>query len=333
MQPIFTQPAQVDSLYPFSATRPVEDIRVGIMTIREKWQHLLPALQQEAGGVPVLPAWIIPDRNNALALLRGDWNGNHLKLETPIDIFTHNQAALSADFALLTEGRKSEVPHESNSCISPGNIFIEEGAKVRHSILNAEQGPIYIGRNAEVMEGCLIRGPFALCESAVLKMGARVYGAATIGPYCIAGGEIKNSVMMGYSNKAHDGYLGDSVVGEWCNLGAGTTNSNMKNTVSPVRVWDKSAMDYIPRGLKCGLLMGDYSRSAINTAFNTGTMVGVCCHVFGDAKPPKLVADFSWGNERYGWHQAMKDIRAWKALKRHELTGDEEETLKRIYHQ
>src|SRR5204863_3570859 len=162
-----------------------------------------------------------------------------------------------------------------------------KGAKVEHSMLNASNGPIYVGKNAEVMEGCMIRGPFALGQNAVLKMGSKVYGATSIGPSCAVAGEIKNSVLFGYSNKAHDGYLGDSVIGEWCNLGAGTSNSNLKNTAGIVKVWVDSKDDYLPVGVKCGLLMGDYSRSAINTSFNTGTVVGVCCNVFCERFPSK----------------------------------------------
>ena len=333
MSPIFTPPPQPGSLYPFSATRPVEEFSVGILTIREKWERLLAGMSVEEQSTLRLPAWILPDRKNAQALMAGQWDGDQLQLRHPWDIFTHNAAALQADFDLITRGRTSARPDVSVRCVCPENIFIEEGARLSYCLLNASVGPIYIGRNAEIMEGCLIRGPFALCEGAVLKMGARIYGATTIGPYCIAGGEIKNSVMMGFSNKAHDGYLGDSVVGAWCNLGAGTTGSNMRNTASEVRVWNNVSRQYEPAGLKCGLLMGDYSRTAINTSFNTGTVVGVCCHVFGDAMPPKHVPDFSWGNERYDWERALRDIGAWKALKGQQLTREEEEMLKRIYHQ
>ena len=329
----FVAPAQPGNLYPFSATRAVEDIRVGILTIREKWELLLADVPVGSNEPIRLPSWILPNRQNRQALLGGEWTGSHPRLDKPWDIFTHNQAALIDDFELITAGRTGSTPDISNHCLDPGNIFIEPGARVRHSILNAEQGPIYIGRNAEVMEGCLIRGPFSMGEGAVLKMGAKVYGATTIGPYCIAAGEIKNSVLMGYSNKAHDGYLGDSVIGAWCNLGAGTTNSNMRNTASAVRVWNNVSHQFEPAGLKCGLLMGDYSRSAINTSFNTGTVVGVCCHVFGDAMPPKHVPDFSWGSGRYDWERALRDIRAWKALKGKQLAREEEEMLKRIYHQ
>jgi UDP-N-acetylglucosamine diphosphorylase/glucosamine-1-phosphate N-acetyltransferase len=233
----------------------------------------------------------------------------------------------------LTRGRQSAPIPPSVQVISPQSIFIEEGASISHSILNASTGPIYIGRNSNIMEGCLIRGPFALCESAVVKMGTKIYGATTIGPCSTAGGEIKNSVLFGYSNKGHDGYLGDSVIGEWCNLGAGTSNSNLKNNAGEVKVWN--AGQFISAGLKCGLLMGDYSRAAINTSFNTGTVVGVCCNVYGEGLMPKYIPDFSWGvhnkGPKYAFEKALRDIENWKKLKNQSLTDAEILTLKHIF--
>ncbi|MEO6819531.1 MAG: glucose-1-phosphate thymidylyltransferase, partial [Ginsengibacter sp.] len=210
-------------------------------------------------------------------------------------------------------------------------IFIEDGAKVRFSILNAETGPIYIGRNAEIMEGSLLRGPISIGENAVVKMGTKMYGATSIGPHCVAGGEIKNSVLIGYSNKAHDGYLGDSVIGEWCNLGAGTSNSNLKNTASMVKVWVRNNNNYRIVGNKCGLIMGDYSRSAINTSFNTGTIVGICCNIFGHF-PEKFIKDFNWGDQQYKFEKAISDIRNWKKFKNKKVTDREIAILKNLYH-
>jgi UDP-N-acetylglucosamine diphosphorylase/glucosamine-1-phosphate N-acetyltransferase len=184
------------------------------------------------------------------------------------------------------------------------------------------------------MEGSLVRGPFALCEGATVKLGTKIYGSTTIGPYSIAGGEIKNSVIFGYSNKGHDGYLGDAVIGEWCNLGAGTSNSNLKNNASEVKAWDETTGQYIPAGNKCGLLMGDYSRSAINTSFNTGTVVGVCCNVFGEGLTPKHIPSFSWGygNEpAYQLEKALRDIASWKRFKGQTLTDAEIKDLKYIF--
>ena len=228
----------------------------------------------------------------------------------------------------------AEFPEEissTNKIICPENIFVEAGATINYSILNASDGPIYIGKNAEIQEGSLIRGPFALCEGSRVKMGTKIYGATTIGPYCLAGGEIKNSILMGYSNKSHDGYLGDSVIGEWCNLGAGTSNSNLKNTAGIVKVWSKEKNDFINAGNKCGLLMGDYSRSAINTSFNTGTVAGISCNIFGNAFPSKFIEDFTWGNEKYIFEKAISDINNWKKLKGLEITEEEIKSLKNIY--
>lgn len=186
------------------------------------------------------------------------------------------------------------------------------------------------------MEGAVIRGPFALCEGAVVKMGARIYGATTIGPYSIVGGEIKNSVIQGYSNKAHDGYLGDSVIGEWCNLGAGTSNSNLKNNAGEVNVWHEQGQQFMNVGQKCGLLMGDYSRSAINTSFNTGTVTGICCNVFGNGLTPKYIPNFSWGvndEPKYELEKAIVDIMNWKRLKNQQLGTEEEKQLRNIFEQ
>ena len=203
---------------------------------------------------------------------------------------------------------------------------------MEHCIINASTGPVYIGRNAEVMEGCVIRGPFAMGEKSCLKMGAKVYGATTLGPACVAGGEIKNSVMFGFSNKAHDGYLGDSVIGEWCNMGAGTTNSNIKNNAGPVRIWTPAGE--LEAGKKCGVMMGDYSRTAVNTSINTGTVIGVCVNVFGSGLTPKHIPNFSWGSEgvkRYEFEKAIADIAEWKKLKGQDVTEEEKSILKYVY--
>ncbi|MEO7768159.1 MAG: putative sugar nucleotidyl transferase [Ferruginibacter sp.] len=340
-------------LYPFAATRHTADIRVGILTIREKWARF-PAFNiypdtktfyaENTSTKNVYPhtidAAIIPTQkwlegilsNAEETISNGLNNIDQAKiLRYPWQIFQYNDWALRKDFEMITNGRMSQPLSSSNKIINSGAIFLEEGAVVEHSVLNATEGPIYIGKNALVMEGCMIRGAFALCEGAVLKMGSKVYGATTIGPYCNVAGEIKNSVMFGFSNKAHDGYLGDSVIGEWCNLGAGTTNSNVKNTAGEVKVWSLAANSYLPVGLKCGLLMGDYSRSAINTSFNTGTVAGVCCNIFGPDFPPKLIADFTWGKERYIFEKVLKDISNWKKLKGKSLSESEKKILANLY--
>ena len=328
-------------LYPFTATRHIADIRVGILTMREKWA-LLSGLNyfSEGKNTASVPANLIPTINNVASIYNRVVNGKALPeneavkaLQYPWEIFQLNDWALRNDFELLTTGKESQPVSTTNKTISPQNIFLEEGATLEHSFINASAGPVYIGKNAEVMEGCMIRGPFALCENATLKMGTKIYGATTIGPHCVAGGEIKNSVMFANSNKAHDGYLGDSVIGEWCNLGAGTSVSNVKNTAAAVKVWDNEIKAFRVVGLKCGLLMGDYSRAAINTSFNTGTVAGVCCNIFGEGFPPKLIPDFTWGKERYIFEKALQDIDNWKKLKGGVISQGEKEILQQLYNQ
>lgn len=334
MKIVFDDRNVKESLYPFAVTRNAADIRIGILTIREKWEKLADLIPgNERPEEETIMSNKIPTRKTALSILKNSGTGDEEGIEHPWDIFQKNDWALRNDFEIITEGRKSMPVPLSNKTISPENIFIEEGAIIEHCIINASSGPVYIGKNAEVMEGCIIRGPFAICEGAVLKMGAKVYGATTIGPYCMAGGEIKNSVMFGYSNKAHDGYLGDSVLGEWCNLGAGTTNSNIKNTAGTVKVWNNKEKNFIEVGLKCGLLMGDYSRSAINTSFNTGTVAGICCNIFGEGFPPKIISDFTWGKERYIFEKVTEDISNWKKLKNRSITEEEINILKTLYNQ
>ncbi|MGE5107207.1 MAG: putative sugar nucleotidyl transferase [Sphingobacteriales bacterium] len=374
-------------LYPFTQTRPIADIRIGIFTIREFWENYFnqksytvtekylqhkfpaPALNQ----VLLINSALIPTdefliKINSLQIEEAiiqdeivlaartdkydDWSIDTINkkkfslikslsepvtiLKYPWQIFQWNDTAIRLDFSVITKGRASASISLSNKLISPGNIFIEEGAKIEYSTLNGSTGPIYIGKNCEVMEGCMIRGPFTMLDGSVLKMGAKIYGATTLGPCCVAGGEIKNSVLFGYSNKAHDGYLGDSVIGEWCNLGAGTSNSNLKNTAGVVNVWNNAANEYLPVGIKCGLIMGDYSRSAINTSFNTGTITGVCSNIFGDGLLPKYIPDFSWGatnTKRYELEKAFADIHNWKQLKNQSLSNNDKNVLKHIFEQ
>ncbi len=339
-------------LFPFTLTRAAADIRIGILTIRQKWEKILGTKVRvngdgylEAPGADTQPVVfagnIVPSKSFVEELLKGNYPQEHFMeqsavriLQHPWHIFEYNDWAIKEDFKLITEGRVSHPLPASVVCTCPENVFIEEGAKLQYCILNAEAGPIYIGRNAAIMEGACIRGPFALCEGAVVKMGARIYGATTIGPYCLAGGEIKNSVLFGYSNKAHDGYLGDAVIGEWCNLGAGTTNSNIKNTASNVKVWSEGSGSFIMAGVKCGLLMGDYTRASINTSFNTGTVTGVCANIFGEGLLPKYIPSFSWGAHkpaRYEFEKALEDIRNWKKLKNQLVTEKEIQQLQHIF--
>lgn len=328
-------------LYPFAEIKSAAEIRIGILTIRERWEKLLnqpiatTSEVENSFDSTILPANVISSKENIQILLQNGTaaflQSDVLTINHPIDIFKNNARVLKSDFELIVANRVSEPISSTNACINPSQIFIEAGAKVEYAILNASQGPIYIGKNAEIMEGCMVRGPFALCEGAVLKMGSKIYGATTIGPHCVAAGEIKNSIMFGYSNKAHDGYLGDSVIGEWCNLGAGTTNSNVKNTAGVVKVWNNIEKKLVDNSNKCGLLMGDYSRTGINTSFNTGTTVGICCNIFGNAYPPKYVANFSWGDEQYQLEKALLDIDNWKKLKGETISENEKNILTSLF--
>lgn len=266
---------------------------------------------------------------------RKDYKAPVVTLDLPWQLFTLNDKAIRDDLALLTKGRVSAPISATNQVISPEHVFLEEGAVVEHSVLNASTGPIYIGRNAVVMEGCLIRGPLAMGEQAVLKMGTKVYGATSLGPGCTCGGEIKNVTMFGYSNKGHDGYLGDAVIGEWCNLGANTSCSNMKNNAGPVKVWIEARKEAMEAGQKCGVLMGDFSRCGINTMLNTGTVIGVSCNVFGGDFPPTFLPSFSWGygsrQQVYRLPEAVRDAAVWMSFKGKELTDADRKLLEAVY--
>ncbi|WP_167596774.1 GlmU family protein [Leeuwenhoekiella sp. ZYFB001] len=330
-------------LLPFTYTRPVADLRIGILTIREKWEkHLgsttstiteeylsekFPMVEFEenvminASYIPteVLVEQVLDLQENQ-ALFDGDdivafyTKDNQeeidfdtyeqlevtvegvFKIENNWDIFSKNHEAIQLDYDLITEGRTSAEIPKGVQTLHAENIFIEEGAKINFCTLNASAGPIYIGEDAEIMEGALIRGPFALCEHAAVKMGAKIYTGTTIGPYCKVGGEVTNSVLMAYSNKGHDGYLGNSVLGEWCNIGADSNNSNLKNNYEEVRLWDYETEGFAKTGLQfCGLMMGDHSKCGINTMFNTGTVIGVSVNIFGTGFPRNFVPSFSWG--------------------------------------
>jgi UDP-N-acetylglucosamine diphosphorylase/glucosamine-1-phosphate N-acetyltransferase len=331
-----------NALLPFTFTRPVADILIGIMTIRQKWEmHLgsttttiteeylsekYPMVELEENvmiNASFLPnadlADLVSDLQNNQAIFKGDeviafftnenqeevdfdsyeiiqYTGDCITVENTWDIFSKNDAAIREDFNFLTEDRKSQAIPKSVNVIVPENIFIEEGAKLAFVTLNASTGPIYIGKNAEIMEGTVIRGPFALCENASVKMNAKVYGATTVGPGSRIGGEVKNSVLFANSNKGHDGFLGDSVLGEWCNIGADTNNSNLKNNYEEVKLWSYETEGFAKTGLQfCGLMMGDHSKCGINTMFNTGTVVGVSANIFGTGFPRNFVPSFSWG--------------------------------------
>ncbi|MFT4203878.1 MAG: putative sugar nucleotidyl transferase [Chitinophagaceae bacterium] len=257
------------------------------------------------------------------------------KLHHVWELFQLNDEFLRAHFELLTHKRKSAKIPKSNHIIGDAaNLFLEEGVTMECATINATTGPVYIGKNATVMEGGLIRGPFAMLKNSVLKLGTKVYGATTLGPHCAGGGEIKNALLMGYSNKAHDGYLGDSVLGYWCNLGGGTTNSNIKNTAGTVEMWDMSSDKLLPVGLKGGVVIGDYTRTAINSSINTGSVFGIASNIFGNGFLPKKIPNFVWGDKEkhsYEREKAIQDINRWMALKGKKLKDAEINVLNYIF--
>ena len=331
-----------DALLPLTFTRPVADIRIGILTIREKWELYLGSTTttvtedylSEKYPMVELPenvminASFLPsneltnlifDLQPNQAIFAGDdvvafytaenqeitdfddfeiidCPDNMMRVENTWDIFSKNADAIADDFALITAGRTSQPIPATANVLSPENVFIEEGAIVNFATLNASTGPIYIGKDALLMEGTLIRGPFAICNNARTKMGAKIYGATTIGPFSVVGGEVNNCVLFGYSNKGHDGFLGNAVLGEWCNIGADSNNSNLKNNYEEVKLWSYETEKFEKTGLQfCGLIMGDHSKCGINTMFNTGTVVGVSSNIFGSGFPRNFIPSFSWG--------------------------------------
>jgi UDP-N-acetylglucosamine diphosphorylase/glucosamine-1-phosphate N-acetyltransferase len=330
-----------NALLPFTFTRPVADIRVGILTIREKWEKQLGSTTTSITEDYLSEKWpMVEMENNVMinasflpndilvAMIKNlehnqaifqeeevvaffakegeevdfdsfevlEFSNDCIKIENTWDIFQKNEVAIREDFELLTEDRFSQPIPKSVNVIAPENIFIEEGAKLEFVTLNASTGPIYIGKNAEIMEGSVIRGPFALCESGRVKLATKVYGATTVGPHSVIGGEVNNSVLFGYSNKGHDGFLGNAVLGEWCNIGADSNNSNLKNNYEEVKLWSYETENFAKTGLQfCGLMMGDHSKCGINTMFNTGTVVGVSTNIFGAGFPRNFVPSFSWG--------------------------------------
>ncbi|MBP6126965.1 GlmU family protein [Flavobacterium sp.] len=330
-----------NALLPFTFTRPVADIRVGILTIREKWEKQLGSTTTSITEDYLSEKWPMVEMENNIminasflpndilvAMIKNlehnqaifqeeevvafyakegeevdfdsfeviEFSNDCIKIENTWDIFQKNEVAIREDFELLTEDRFSQPIPKSVNVIAPENIFIEEGAKLEFVTLNASTGPIYIGKNAEIMEGSVIRGPFALCESGRVKLATKVYGATTVGPHSVIGGEVNNSVLFGYSNKGHDGFLGNAVLGEWCNIGADSNNSNLKNNYEEVKLWSYETENFAKTGLQfCGLMMGDHSKCGINTMFNTGTVVGVSTNIFGAGFPRNFVPSFSWG--------------------------------------
>ncbi|WP_242132033.1 GlmU family protein [Aestuariivivens marinum] len=378
---LFDGPSR-NNLLPFTYTRPVADIRIGILTIREKWETFLktttttvteeylsdkyPMVEMDENimiNAAFLPSLELVEMVNGLkenqAIFKGEdviaffteeskddidfkqyevleFREELIKIENTWDIFSKNNEAIQEDFNLITKDRTSQPIPSSNNIIGAEQIFIEEGAIVEFATLNANTGPIYIGKDALVMEGTLIRGPLALCNNAVTKLGTKIYGATTIGPYSKVGGEVKNVVLFGNSNKGHEGYLGDSVLGEWCNLGADTNTSNLKNNYAEVRLWNYNTQGFARTGLQfCGLMMGDHSKCGINTMFNTGTVVGVSANIFGSGFPRNFVPSFSWGGHSglttYQTKKAFETIE--KVFSRQNMVFDQKDRdiLERVF--
>jgi len=363
-----------NALLPFTYTKPVADLRIGILTIREKWEKYLgfttttlteeyleekyPMVEMEQNimiNASFLPTTklveIIFDLKENQAIFKNDeviafftteaqdevnfeeydqieFDTELLQIKNTWDLFFLNEKAIKADFDLITEGRKSQPIPNGVNYLNKDDIFIEEGAEILFSTLNASTGPIYIGKDALIMEGSLIRGPFSLGRDSAVKMGSKIYGATTIGPHCTVGGEVKNSILMSYSNKGHEGYLGNSVLGEWCNLGADSNNSNLKNNYAEVRLWSYETEGFAKTGLQfCGLMMGDHSKCAINTMFNTGTVVGVSANIYGSNFPRNFIPSFSWGGAAgFSVYQINKAVEtASLVLERKGLEFDEQE--------
>lgn len=370
-----------DHLLPLTFTRPMADLRVGILSIREKWEkrfgipasfltqdYLAPLYPSVYGAHNLLingclipnDAWqqllleLTPGQaytfqDELLAICLDEAaakvlvNGGELaslavfeladlpaqRIRRPADIFQQCDAEIRADFSLLTQGRRSQELSKTNTLIGdPSQLFIEEGASVEACILNVNSGPIYIGKDAVLLEGAMLRGPIGLGERSVVKMGAKIYGATAVGPHCKLGGEVNNVVMQANSNKGHDGYLGNSVIGEWCNLGADTNNSNLKNDYSDVKVWSYPEQRFVSTGLQFhGLIMGDHSKAGINTMFNTGTVVGVSANIFGEGFPRNFIPSFSWGGasglQTYRLDKALATAERVVARRNHQLTAAE----------
>ncbi|MBL6950482.1 MAG: GlmU family protein [Bacteroidales bacterium] len=374
------------NLLPLAFMRPVADIRVGILTIREKWEKYLGVKTSSlTDGYLSQKFPIIKEDNNILingsvcpdaAMVKAIENLQHdqtlayddtiiairvtakdldapgesssegieevelkkapLKISHTWDIFSKNDLALREDFSLITKGRKSQPLSDTNHVFGAKNIFIEKGARVECAILNATDGPIYIGADANVMEGAMLRGPVAVCEGTQIKMGAKIYGASTFGPECRIGGEVNNSVFFGYGNKAHDGFVGHSVISEWCNLGADTNTSNLKNTYDEIRVWSYGKMTFVNTHLQfCGLIMGDHSKSSIDSMFNTGSVVGINANIFGSGFSRNFIPSFSWGSTAghsvYDLNKAI-EVAAAVYKRRNKVFDETEENLLRSVH-
>ena len=369
-------------LLPFTYIRPVAELRIGIDTLREKWEAFLGqecsfATQNYLSSKYPLhnadlnyfinPTYI-PTRSLAIqvknlkenqvlifdsnpvafcttnSILPSDTSGfNEIDVEQELiqikncsDLFVHNAEVLAQDFKRLTKDRMSQVLGDTNRVINPEQVFVEPGARVSCAILNASEGPIFIGADAQIMEGSMLRGPLAICKNSVVKMGAKIYGGTTIGPNAKVGGELNNVLFLGNSNKGHDGFLGNAVIGEWCNIGAATDASNLKNNYSKIRIWDYVSENFAKTELQfCGLLMGDYSRCGIHSMFNTATVIGVNSNVFGTGFPRTFIPSYSYGGaqgfQTYAFAKAMESNNAMMERKGSKLTDHDIQILETIF--
>jgi len=385
MQLVFSDAQYWEDFLPLTFTRPVAEMRCGILTFSERWQKILDSsevswftemyLQQkfrepEKKESLFLVANFLPTENviqqikdlkqgealvyeDELVAAKINMEGFSLNqiekmtdikeelvfFKKPTDLFTYNKEAIDFDFELLTKGKASQELSSTNGFLgNKEDLFIEEGAEIEFSTINTKTGKIYIGKNAEVMEGCNLRGPIALCEGSKFNLGAKIYGATTIGPHSKVGGEVSNIIIFGYSNKGHDGFVGNSVIGEWCNLGADTNSSNLKNNYGNVKLWNYRTKDFQDTGLQfAGLIMGDHSKTAINTQLNTGTVIGVASNIFKEGFPPNLIENFSWGgfkdDERFKLDKAYEVAEKVMARRKLPLTDDDKAILKHIFNE
>jgi len=385
MQLVFSDAQYWEDFLPLTFTRPIAEMRCGILTFSERWQKILattevswftemylqqkfkePEKKESLFLVPnFLPtetviqqikelkqgeALVYEDELVAAKINMEGFSLHQIEKMTdikeelvfykkPTDLFTYNKEAIDFDFELLTKGKISQELSSTNGFLgNKEDLFIEEGAEIEFSTINTKAGKIYIGKNAEVMEGCNLRGPIALCEGSKFNLGAKIYGATTIGPHSKVGGEVSNIIIFGYSNKGHDGFVGNSVIGEWCNLGADTNSSNLKNNYGNVKLWNYRTKDFQDTGLQfAGLIMGDHSKTAINTQLNTGTVIGVASNIFKEGFPPNLIENFSWGgfkdDERFKLDKAYEVAEKVMARRKLPLTDGDKAILKHIFNE
>jgi len=383
MQVVFSDAQYWEDFLPLTFTRPVAEMRCGILTFSERWQKILdsteiswftemylqgkfrePEKKESLFLVPnFLPtetviqqikelkqgeALVYEDELVAAKINMDGFSLHQIEKMTdikedliffkkPTDLFTFNKEAIDFDFELLTKGKVSQELSATNGFLgSEEDLFIEEGAEIEFSTLNTKTGKIYIGKNAEVMEGCNLRGPIALCEGSKFNLGAKIYGATTVGPHSKVGGEVSNIIIFGYSNKGHDGFVGNSVIGEWCNMGADTNSSNLKNNYGNVKLWSYRTKEFQDTGLQfAGVIMGDHSKTAINTQLNTGTVIGVASNIFKEGFPPNLIENFSWGgfkdDERFKLDKAYEVAEKVMARRKVAFTDEDKAIFKHVF--